>query len=221
MSDRGFAASRVSGVPFRPTRRQLFTGLIGMMILALVAVGGMVPAGSAFDRAGTISVEHVQARQDRARAVERERSAARGGEPTGSRPVSSSPSASGRGGVESSGEVDEAGPAPSRPKREPTRAQQREFFDRLDPQLDFMIAECHENVADDGLSGELRLSFDVVYDDEAAGVAVEAELMDDSEIREPEFVDCVMESVKSVELPAAEGFDRLQLTTVHRFPLDE
>jgi hypothetical protein len=81
-----------------------------------------------------------------------------------------------------------------------------------------MIDECYENVAPEGLAGTLMLSFDLQYDPETGGVVVESGLREESPVTEPALVECVAETVKSIELPTIPGHREIWLTLNHDFP---
>ena len=100
---------------------------------------------------------------------------------------------------------------------QPTREEQRRFFAALDEQIDPLVSECYANLPEPRPAGTLNLLWTVIYDEEEGSVAERIELDEITELRDLGVLECVRQSILSVELPTLAGYGRLQVTSNHQF----
>ncbi|TPV96625.1 MAG: hypothetical protein B7733_03735 [Myxococcales bacterium FL481] len=110
--------------------------------------------------------------------------------------------------------------APPVPSKELQKQMIGNFFEQANP----LMQDCYDSFARPGLQGVLAVGSDLIYDDQVGGVLDAIELQDHSSIvseQEPEFVECIRQSMLSIEMDHVEGFGKLWLTLNIDFPLSE
>jgi hypothetical protein len=102
----------------------------------------------------------------------------------------------------------------------PTREEQQRFFADVNARIDPLVSECYANLPEPRPAGTLNLLWTVIDEEEEGSVVERIELDEITELRDVGVLECVRQSILSVELPSLAGYGRLQVTSNHDFGLE-
>ncbi|MCA9716542.1 MAG: AgmX/PglI C-terminal domain-containing protein [Myxococcales bacterium] len=112
-----------------------------------------------------------------------------------------------------------AAPAPASPDAKqpapPTPTLNKDYIrQRIKDDLVPLARECYESALEDdaALAGRLVMDFSIVGDEDIGGVVDEVALGEDSEIKHPELLECLRESMYSVTFEPPEGYGTVRVT---------
>ncbi len=108
-----------------------------------------------------------------------------------------------------------AGADTKRPAGSPPRTLDPEYIrQRIKDDLVPLARECYESALEDdaALAGRLVMKFAIAGDEDIGGVVDEVELGEDSDIKHPELLECLRESMYTVTFDPPEGYGRVDVT---------
>ncbi|NOY94568.1 MAG: hypothetical protein GXP55_25605 [Deltaproteobacteria bacterium] len=99
----------------------------------------------------------------------------------------------------------------------PSAEEQHRFFAALTERADPLVNDCYRALPEPRPEGTLMLVWSTIYDEDVGTVVERIELDDASEVTDVRVLECVRQSIFSVQLPDLVGYGRLQITSDHSF----